>query len=97
MFGDSVAHSLAGGVVDNWAPWKPEQTPFDPGLVNFWSIAVTSCSYLDGRLLYPDGDMQPNVEILCGGWATAVRQTLSRGGYDVIVVALSNDAGRPPP
>ena len=92
MVGDSVARSLAGGL-EGWKLWGPELSPFDPGLVDLWSLAIDTCSYLDGRLIYPDGQLQPENEMLCGGLNRDVRAVLSRGGYDVVLVALLNDAG----
>ena len=92
MVGDSVARSLAGGL-PGWKPWRPELSPFDPGLVDLWSLAIDTCSYLDGHLIYPDGRRQHDNEMLCGGLRRDLRDVLSRGDHSIVLVNLLNDAG----
>lgn len=93
MFGDSVAHSIAGGIVDGaFQPWRPEQSSFDPARVELSSTARISCSYLSDRLFY--GDRGPGVDLgeMCGGWRADLAAALAGREHDYVLVALALDA-----
>lgn len=96
MIGDSVAHTLAGGWVGEFpefAPWSPEQSPYDPTRVDLVSLARPACSYLPGEVTFRARDgsyTSASLAAFCGDWQADVDRALSAGVDDVVVV-LSND------
>jgi lysophospholipase L1-like esterase len=92
MFGDSVARSLAGGGGD-FKEWVPEQSVFDPTLVQLWNVATIYCSFLDGYQVMGDGRTNENAVFLCGDWKRWVEEVLVTDDYKFVLVALANDAG----
>ena len=90
MFGDSVARSLTGAA-GGFEEWEPEQSVYDPSLVRLWNLAVNYCSYLEGDQILPDG-RPSDPTMLCGSWAERLTDVLVTDEYDVVIVALGNDA-----
>lgn len=93
LLGDSVAHTLAGGVVGafpEFVPWAPEQSPFDPASVQLWSVAKPACSFLPGRVVV-DGLSAADLSQFCGDWRTDLAAALAARPRAVVVVALTND------
>ena len=94
VFGDSVAHTLAGGVVGaypRFEPWTPEQSPFDPSHVRLWSVAKPACSFLPGRATIEGGD-PVDLGGFCGDWRADLDEALAAHPARFVLVALSNDA-----
>ena len=90
MFGDSVAHSLAGGEVRsdmNVVPWRPEQATL-PGL---WSVARPGCSFLPGLVVVQAGAEGADLSGFCGDWRTDLDAALVEQQSTHLVVLLSND------
>ena len=94
MFGDSVAHTLAGGTVAQFPafqPWAPGLSPFDPARVGLWSVAKPACSYLPG-LLSIEGRDAVDLGRYCGDWRQDLDEALTAHPSTLVLVALSNDA-----
>jgi peptidoglycan/LPS O-acetylase OafA/YrhL/lysophospholipase L1-like esterase len=94
LFGDSVAHTLAGGVVGafpDFRPWSPDQSSFDPTRVRLWSVARPACSFLPG-LMEVDGAQPADLSSFCDGWQDQLRSALTALPGATVVVALANDA-----
>jgi peptidoglycan/LPS O-acetylase OafA/YrhL len=92
IFGDSVAHTLAGGRVGDFPhfePWSPELSPFDPARVHLLSVAKPACSYLPGELVV-DASRAADLSSFCGDWQDDLRSAVRPG--TVVLVALANDA-----
>ena len=90
MFGDSVAHSLAGGEVRsdmNVVPWRPEQATV-PGL---WSVARPGCSFLPGLVVVQAGAEGADLSGFCGDWRGDLDAALAEQQSTHLVVLLSND------
>ena len=90
MFGDSVAHSLAGGEVRSdmkVVPWDPSQATV-PGL---WSQARPGCSFLPGLVVVQAGAEGADLSGFCGDWRTELGPSLDEQGSTHLVVLLSND------
>ena len=90
MFGDSVARGIAGAGGD-FEEWRPDQSTFDPALVRLWNVARIYCSFLEGYEIGPD-DKLTDPSQLCGGWRQWLTDVFAVDDYDVVVVALGNDA-----
>lgn len=93
LLGDSVAHTLAGGVVGafpEFVPWAPEQSPFDPANVQLWSVAKPACSFLPGSVMV-DGLSAADLSQFCGDWRTDLADALEARPRAIVVVALTND------
>ena len=90
MFGDSVARSLSGAGGD-FDEWRPEQSTFDPALVRLWNVARIYCSFLEGSTIGPNGELTDS-SMLCGAWRKILTDALAADEYDVVLVALANDA-----
>jgi len=89
MFGDSVAHSLAGGTVldfPNVAPWTPEQATA-PGLV---SVARPGCSFLPG-LVTLEGGSGSDLSSFCGDWRADLAASLDAADATHVALLLVND------
>ncbi len=89
MFGDSVAHSLAGGEVlafPNVAPWKPEQATV-PDMV---SVARPGCSFLAG-LVTVDGVDGGDLSSFCGDWRRDLADAIDRTHATLVACLLVND------
>jgi peptidoglycan/LPS O-acetylase OafA/YrhL/lysophospholipase L1-like esterase len=94
VLGDSVAHTLAGGVVGafpEFQAWAPEQSPFDPSVVRLESAALPACSFLPGGVLV-DGPRAADLSGFCGDWRAGLDDALTAHPSTVVLVALSNDA-----
>jgi lysophospholipase L1-like esterase len=94
ILGDSVAHTLAGGVVRDFPdfdPWQPGLSPFDPALVTLRSQARPGCSFLAGDLLTPGGTAA-DLKGFCRGWEEGLAADLTAAPGSVVVVMPSNDA-----
>jgi len=95
MFGDSVAHTLAGGAVGEFpkfTPWAPDQSPFDPARIDLVSLGKPACSFLPGRsAVTSNGARRSSADLssFCGDWRAEL--DTSTGDGSVIVVALAND------
>jgi len=90
MFGDSVAHSLAGGEVRsdmNVVPWEPSQATA-PGL---WSQARPGCSFLPGLVVVQAGAEGADLSGFCGAWRSELGPSLDEQHSTHLVVLLSND------
>ncbi|HQZ34264.1 MAG TPA: acyltransferase [Ilumatobacteraceae bacterium] len=89
MFGDSVAHSLAGGEVltfPNVAPWKPEQATV-PDMV---SVARPGCSFLPG-LVTVDGVQGGDLSNFCGDWRHDLADAIDSTHATQVACLLVND------
>ncbi len=96
VLGDSVMHTIIGGEVMpaglEFVPWSPDQTTFDPQLVDVVSIAKPACSFFPGELaiLGPNGSYNhASMERFCGDWRAEFSAALD--SVDVVAVHLSND------
>ena len=90
MFGDSVAHSLAGGEVRgdlNVVPWQPAAATL-PGL---WSVARPGCSFLPGEVVVQAGSVGADLSSFCGDWRADLSAALDEQHSSHLVVVLSND------
>jgi lysophospholipase L1-like esterase len=98
LFGDSVAHTLAGaGVEPAFQPetWTPAMDPFDPAAVDLAVATRPGCSFLPGEMRIPDGNGGTNAVDLttrCTGWEAGVDLVLASNPDGFLVVALANDA-----
>lgn len=89
LFGDSVAHSLAGGTVLDFPkvePWRPEQATV-AGLTAF---TRPGCAFMPGNLTFGDGIVL-NTSGFCGPWRTDLAATLADDRPTHMVVLLEND------
>ena len=94
LFGDSVAHTLAGGTVaafPQFDPWAPSQSPFDPARARLWSVAKPACSYLPGKLEV-EGASPADLSGMCGDWVRDLDGALAARPGAAVLVALANDA-----
>ena len=94
IFGDSVAHTIAGGTVGAFPvfnPWTPDQSPFDPHQVGLSSVAKPACAFLPGATLNVNLD-GANLGAFCGDWRGDLRAALTARPGAVLIVALTNDA-----
>jgi hypothetical protein len=90
VFGDSVAHSLAGGDVlafPNVAPWTQDQATL-PGL---WSVARPGCSFLPGLVVPKKGADSADLSGFCGDWRADLDAALTAHDSSHLMVLLSND------
>ncbi|WP_394938595.1 acyltransferase family protein [uncultured Ilumatobacter sp.] len=96
VLGDSVVHTIIGGEVSavglQFTQWTPEQTTFDPQVVEVTSIAKPACSFLPGEIavLEPNGSFNhASLERFCQGWSAELDEALNSA--DVFAVHLTND------
>lgn len=96
MLGDSVLHTVIGGEVGSvgleFSPWTPDQTTFDPNIVEIVALTKPACSFLPGELaiLQANGSFDhASMEGFCGPWRSELRDVL--GSVDVLALHLSND------
>ncbi|MEN9646359.1 MAG: hypothetical protein RL238_3028 [Actinomycetota bacterium] len=90
MFGDSVAHSLAGGEVRSdlqVVPWDPAQAT----LPVLWSQARPGCSFLPGLVVVQAGAEGADLSGFCGDWRTELPAAIDEHDSTHLVVLLSND------
>ncbi len=90
VFGDSVAHSLAGGEMlafPDFTPWTPDQAVVS-GLL---SLARPGCSFLPGEVAVEDGARGADLGAFCGDWRADLDAGLSSHHATHLVVLLSND------
>jgi hypothetical protein len=100
LFGDSVAHTLAGGTVyefPKFDPWDPSLSPYDPQQVALAAVTKPACSFLPGALAIPQPDgsyvSAENLSQFCGDWRGDLARVLAASPTDYLVVALTNDTG----
>ncbi|MCJ7438835.1 MAG: acyltransferase family protein [Acidimicrobiia bacterium] len=100
LFGDSVAHTLAGAQVyefPDFQPWAPQLSPYDPRLVDLRAVTKPACSFLPGVLAFPGPDGSYTTGDLlrgfCGDWRGDLTRELSAFRPDYLVVLLTNDIG----
>lgn len=94
LFGDSVAHTMAGGTVGDFPsfePWSPELSPVPEELAQVWSVAKPACSFLPGGLVLP-GSPPADLSGFCGRWQDDLAAALGAWPGASVVVALANDA-----
>ncbi|MET0728835.1 MAG: acyltransferase family protein [Acidimicrobiales bacterium] len=98
MVGDSVAHTLAGGVVVlEQPPEPPRWSPFDPSRVILQDATKPGCSYLPGKVRIPASTTgaevyEADLSKFCGDWRGDLALALAEHPSDLMLVALSNDA-----
>ncbi len=94
MFGDSVAHTIAGGTVGAFPvfeAWTPDQSPFDPQRVLLSSLARPACAFLPGGTVNVNLDAA-DLSAFCGDWRGDLTAALAARPGAVLIVALTNDA-----
>lgn len=97
VLGDSVAHTLMGGEMGGdleFEPWEPQQSPFDEGRIDAWSVAKPVCSFLEGRLLRPGQPVGDGVDLsaACGDWRADLSDAAHARSADYVLIALANDS-----
>lgn len=96
VLGDSVAHSIIGGefgpAVMQIVPWSPDQTTFDPSVVEVTSIAKPACSFISDEIAFrePNGAYSHvSLAAFCVDWRSELRGAIP--STDLLLVHLSND------